>query len=113
MMPAGYIRRRAAIDRARAAVKAPLPFKLAPVPERAQNPAMEQSQVDLELAIKHVIEAEALVAEQRLRIDRLKSEGKPTEQSELLLQAMQGALSRMKSQLASLTDPVKGGNLSN
>lgn len=71
------------------------------------------SQADLELAIRHVKEAEKLVAEQRVRIDRQKAEGRPTEQSEQMLQTMQEALTRLKSHRAGMTNAVEGGNLPN
>jgi hypothetical protein len=75
-------------------------------------PDMKHTQADLELAIFHVKETEWRVAEQRSRIERLRAAGQPTEGAENLLVAFQESLASMLVHLGNLTDPGKGGNLS-
>jgi hypothetical protein len=74
---------------------------------------MKHTQADVETAIQHVKELEQRVVEQRARVDRLRAEDQPTEAAENLLATLRESLALMLVHLGRLTDPARGGNVSN
>lgn len=73
---------------------------------------MRRSQHDIDVAVRHVREAEQRIVVQEARIDRLKREHQPTNLAEDLLRALQECRDLVKAHLGTLTDPDKPHNFS-
>ena len=68
---------------------------------------MEQHQADLELALLHIKQVEQRVADQYVRLERLRRIGAPPRIAEDLLQTLQDSLALLKKHLAFITGPVE------
>ncbi len=73
---------------------------------------MEHFNADLELALLHIKQVEQRVADQYVRVDRLRRMGAPTELAEDLLKTLQHSLELLKEHLARITGPVEPDKLS-
>lgn len=67
---------------------------------------MEQHQADLELALLHIKQVEQRVADQYVRVQRLRRMGASTEIAEDLLRTLQQSLILLKAHLAHITGPI-------
>jgi hypothetical protein len=67
---------------------------------------MDAKRTELELAVAHVQELEALISEQRARIKRLKQLGASTTVAESLLAALQDSLARLDQHLIFVLNSV-------
>jgi hypothetical protein len=74
---------------------------------------MRQSQANLELVLLHEKQVETRISDQRGKIARIRSQGLPVDTEEQELGALLRALEVLKTLLATMTDPSKGGNISN
>lgn len=68
---------------------------------------MEQHQADLELALLHIKQVEQRVADQYVRVQRLRRMGSDTKLAEDLLQTLQDSLALLKKHLALITGPIE------
>jgi len=73
---------------------------------------MEHVQADLELALLHIKQVEQRVADQYVRIERLRRLGSSTELAEDLLVTLQRSLELLKTHLARITGPVAPDKMS-
>lgn len=67
---------------------------------------MEQFNADLELALLHIKQVEQRVADQYVRVERLRHMGAPTEFAEDLLKTLRHSLELLKKHLARITGPI-------
>jgi predicted nucleic acid-binding Zn-ribbon protein len=79
--------------------------------ERAHGSATEHSQANLELVLLHEKQVETRISQQREKIARIRSQGLPTDTDDEELGALQRSLEVLKTVLATMTDPAKGGNI--
>lgn len=73
---------------------------------------MEHVQADLELALLHIKQVEQRVADQYVRIERLRRIGSTTELAEDLLVTLQRSLELLKMHLARITGPLGSDKMS-
>jgi hypothetical protein len=74
---------------------------------------MKHAQANLELVLLHEKQVETRISRQRGKIALIRAEGLQTDAEEEELGALQRSLEVLKTLLATMTDPVKGGNISN
>jgi hypothetical protein len=73
---------------------------------------MQHIQPELELALLHIRQVEQRVAEQQVRVARLRSIGAPTDIAEELLRTLQISHGLLKQFLAQITGPVEPDKIS-
>jgi hypothetical protein len=80
--------------------------------QRRSIDSMQHIQPELELALLHIRQVEQRVAEQQLRVARLRSIGAPTDVAEELLRTLQTSHDLLKRFLAHVTGPVEPDKMS-